>query len=69
MHSKVCCGSGGGRYNLDMGRMCGAEGVSACEQPQKHVSWDGINLTQESYRIMAKYMVYHIFVILGCPYP
>ncbi|XP_057772908.1 acetylajmalan esterase-like [Salvia miltiorrhiza] len=69
MDLMVCCGSGGGSYNLDLTRMCGADGVSACAEPNKHISWDGENLTQEAYRIMTKYLLHHIFVGLQCPYP
>ncbi|XP_057804615.1 acetylajmalan esterase-like [Salvia miltiorrhiza] len=68
MDLMVCCGSGGGSYNLDLTRMCGADGVSACAEPNKHISWDGENLTQEAYRIMTKYLLHHIFVSLQCPY-
>lgn len=57
MDLKVCCGTEGpedyGHYNLDLTRMCGTNGVSRCADPKKHISWDGENLTEEAYRIMA----------------
>lgn len=64
----ACCGSGGGHFNLDLTRMCGADGVSACAEPDGYVSWDGMHLTQEAYRVMAKYILYTIFFDLHCPY-
>uniref|UniRef100_A0A0E0MFU2 Esterase n=1 Tax=Oryza punctata TaxID=4537 RepID=A0A0E0MFU2_ORYPU len=49
---KACCGAGG-KYNFDMNLMCGAVGTSACMDPTRHISWDGIHLTQQAYRTMA----------------
>lgn len=55
---KACCGAGGGDYNFDWARMCGAEGTAACEEPSKYVSWDGIHMTQAAYRAMSR-LIYH----------
>jgi hypothetical protein len=33
--------------------MCGAAGTSACANPARRVSWDGIHLTQQAYRAIA----------------
>lgn len=49
---KACCGAGG-VYNFDMDMMCGGLGASTCADPARHVSWDGIHLTQQAYRAMA----------------
>uniref|UniRef100_A0A0E0E5S1 Esterase n=1 Tax=Oryza meridionalis TaxID=40149 RepID=A0A0E0E5S1_9ORYZ len=54
----ACCGAGGGEYNYDPRRMCGAEGAAACAEPEKYVSWDGVHMTQAAYRAMSR-LVYH----------
>ncbi|XP_057773042.1 acetylajmalan esterase-like [Salvia miltiorrhiza] len=64
---QACCGSGDEYFNLNLSKMCGAEGVSACAEPDRYISWDGMHLTQEAYRIMAKYVMYHMFFDLRCP--
>jgi phospholipase/lecithinase/hemolysin len=56
--TKACCGAGGGAYNVDMDRMCGASGTTVCAKPDEHLSWDGVHLTQHAYRIMAD-LLYH----------
>lgn len=55
---RACCGAGGGEYNYDPRRMCGAEGAAACAEPEKYVSWDGVHMTQAAYRAMSR-LVYH----------
>ncbi|KAL6634026.1 hypothetical protein ACP70R_026697 [Stipagrostis hirtigluma subsp. patula] len=50
----ACCGDGGGAYNFDVGRLCGAPGTSACADPGECVSWDGIHPTQHAYAAMAE---------------
>ncbi|KMS96869.1 hypothetical protein BVRB_8g199450 [Beta vulgaris subsp. vulgaris] len=57
----VCCGIGKNEYNFDYDRRCGSEGVIACEHPEKHISWDGIHLTQNTYQLMAKWLITHNF--------
>ncbi|KAM0845358.1 hypothetical protein ACQ4PT_056429 [Festuca glaucescens] len=49
---KACCGSGG-EYNFNINLMCGGLGSNTCADPARHVSWDGIHLTQQAYRAMA----------------
>ncbi|CAO2046316.1 unnamed protein product [Urochloa humidicola] len=56
--TKACCGAGGGAYNVDMDRMCGAPGASVCERPDERISWDGVHLTQRAYRVMTD-LLYH----------
>ncbi|CAL4886843.1 unnamed protein product [Urochloa decumbens] len=50
--TEACCGAGGGKYNFDMDRMCGAPGASVCARPDERISWDGVHLTQRAYRVM-----------------
>ncbi|KAI9096335.1 hypothetical protein K1719_026054 [Acacia pycnantha] len=52
----ACCGSGGA-YNYNASAMCGEEGVKACDDPSKHISWDGLHLTEAAYRLMAQALV------------
>ncbi|KAK4492945.1 hypothetical protein RD792_000272 [Penstemon davidsonii] len=57
---KACCGIGG-KYNFNMTRMCGAPNVPVCSNPNGFMSWDGVHLTQEGYKIMAGWLVHNIF--------
>ena len=45
----ACCG-GGGPYNVNTSVKCGDPSVSACDDPSKYVSWDGVHLTEAAYR-------------------
>ncbi|XP_037449269.1 GDSL esterase/lipase At5g45910-like isoform X2 [Triticum dicoccoides] len=49
---QVCCGAGG-PYNYDMTVACGFPGASACTNPDTHINWDGIHLTESAYRLIA----------------
>jgi hypothetical protein len=49
---EACCGAGGAN-NFNIKMMCGAAGTSACANPARRVSWDGIHLTQQAYRAIA----------------
>ncbi|XP_066366072.1 GDSL esterase/lipase At1g28580-like [Miscanthus floridulus] len=49
---RACCG-GGGPYNYNMSASCGLPGATTCEDPDAHVSWDGIHLTEAPYRFIA----------------
>ncbi|KAL2247714.1 GDSL esterase/lipase At5g03980-like [Sesamum indicum] len=62
---RACCGSGG-KYSFNMTRMCGAPGVGVCADPGRFLSWDGVHLTQEGYKIMAGWLVHDIFTNLHC---
>ncbi|KAF5175994.1 GDSL esterase/lipase [Thalictrum thalictroides] len=53
---KACCGSGGD-YNFSLQKMCGMPGVSACSNPDQHISWDGIHPTQATYQRMAEFLI------------
>ncbi|KAK4748627.1 hypothetical protein SAY87_015213 [Trapa incisa] len=48
-----CC-RGGGPFNFNSTRQCGAPGSTLCEDPSSYVSWDGVHLTEAAYRFMAK---------------
>ncbi|KAM3242006.1 hypothetical protein ACQJBY_054613 [Aegilops geniculata] len=56
--TKACCGAGGGAYNFDMDRICGAQGTAVCARPEEHLSWDGVHLTQHAYKVMTE-LLYH----------
>ncbi|XP_042032624.1 acetylajmalan esterase-like [Salvia splendens] len=62
---KACCGIGG-KYNFDLGRMCGGANVSLCEDVDRHLSWDGIHMTQQSYKHMAAWLIPRFFAQLAC---
>ncbi|CAJ1961868.1 unnamed protein product [Sphenostylis stenocarpa] len=50
---EVCCGMGG-RYNYNTLRVCGNQNVSACDDPWKHIGWDGVHLTEAAYTFIAQ---------------
>ncbi|KAL6574094.1 hypothetical protein OROHE_001636 [Orobanche hederae] len=62
---RACCGSGG-KYNFNPRSMCGASDVPVCANPNRYMSWDGIHLTQEGYKIMAARLVRSLFGELQC---
>ncbi|EYU38913.1 hypothetical protein MIMGU_mgv1a0134771mg, partial [Erythranthe guttata] len=57
----ACCGYGGGSYNFDPQVFCGNTkemngqkvSASACGDPEKYVSWEGIHLTENANKIKA----------------
>ncbi|KAJ0014713.1 hypothetical protein Pint_19757 [Pistacia integerrima] len=62
---KACCGVGG-EYDFSLTRMCGAPNVPVCGNPHERISWDGVHLTQKAYKIMASWLIRHIFPKLQC---
>ncbi|KAF5202136.1 GDSL esterase/lipase [Thalictrum thalictroides] len=48
----ACCG-GGGPYNFNITARCGHIGSKACSNPSTFANWDGIHLTEASYRHIA----------------
>ncbi|KAJ6683067.1 ZINC FINGER FYVE DOMAIN CONTAINING PROTEIN [Salix koriyanagi] len=63
---KACCGTGGD-YGYDAMKMCGAPGVPVCPQPDRYISWDGVDLTQKAYQYMALWIIDDILPKLRCP--
>ncbi|XP_028774913.1 GDSL esterase/lipase At1g28610-like [Neltuma alba] len=53
---KACCGAGGA-YNCGASKRCGSEGVKACDDPSKYISWDGVHLTEAAYRLISRYLL------------
>ncbi|CAE5958753.1 unnamed protein product [Arabidopsis arenosa] len=49
----ACCGVGG-QYNFTIGKECGENGVSYCQNPSEYVNWDGYHLTEATYQKMAQ---------------
>ncbi|KAF5454104.1 hypothetical protein F2P56_023792 [Juglans regia] len=62
---KSCCGAGG-YYNFGMTKMCGAPNVPVCPNPEEHISWDGIHLTEKAYQYMAYWLIRDILPKLNC---
>ena len=61
---KSCCGIGGD-YNFDLKNICGPE-VPVCPNPNDHISWDGVHLTQNAYKFMAHWLIDDIVPKLRC---
>lgn len=62
---KSCCGTGGD-YNFNIMKICGFSGVPVCYNPHKHISWDGIHLTQKTYQFMAHWLIHDISPKFRC---
>ncbi|KAJ0079540.1 hypothetical protein Patl1_22365 [Pistacia atlantica] len=62
---KACCGVGG-EYNFNLTRDCGGPDVPVCPNPDDHISWDGVHLTQKAYNTMASWLIHDIFPKLQC---
>jgi phospholipase/lecithinase/hemolysin len=50
---KACCGCGCGEHNFNVHSLCGSPGTSACKDPSKYISWDGVHLTEAMHRHLA----------------
>jgi len=57
---RACCG-GGGKYNWNATAVSGMPGVTACKDPSKFLSWDGIHYTEATYEYIAKGWLYGPF--------
>ncbi|WVZ58793.1 hypothetical protein U9M48_009023 [Paspalum notatum var. saurae] len=53
----ACCGGGGGPYNFNFSTFCGTPGSTACADPSKFVSWDGIHFTEAANRFITRDML------------
>ncbi|KAK3043324.1 hypothetical protein RJ639_002567 [Escallonia herrerae] len=51
---KVCCGSGGGKYNFDFSGTCGSPSSNACSNPSEYINWDGVHLTEAMYKAVSE---------------
>uniref|UniRef100_A0A0E0BZ10 Esterase n=1 Tax=Oryza meridionalis TaxID=40149 RepID=A0A0E0BZ10_9ORYZ len=47
-----CCCGGGGKYNFNMSAGCGMPGATVCEDPSRHLFWDGL-MTEAAYHFIA----------------
>lgn len=57
---RACCGAAG-PYNFNISARCGHIGSKVCADPSTHANWDGIHLTEASYRYIAKGLIYGPF--------
>ncbi|KAI7746970.1 hypothetical protein M8C21_026593 [Ambrosia artemisiifolia] len=48
---KACCG-GGGPFNYNSTAPCGYEYATMCDEPYTYVNWDGVHLTEATYKFM-----------------
>ncbi|CAO2839193.1 unnamed protein product [Amaranthus hypochondriacus] len=55
--TKACCAIGNNPYNYDLKKSCGSPGVPICEDPTKTVNWDGIHMTQEGNKNVARWLL------------
>nr|XP_016511139.1 PREDICTED: acetylajmalan esterase-like isoform X1 [Nicotiana tabacum] len=62
---KACCGIGE-KYNYDKSRICGAPGLQICTDPSTYISWDGIHLTQQAYKWLARWLIDDMLPKLKC---
>ncbi|VAI48634.1 unnamed protein product [Triticum turgidum subsp. durum] len=49
----ACCGGGGGPYNFNFTFFCGTPAATACADPSRSVSWDGIHYTEAANKFVA----------------
>ncbi|XP_051200095.1 GDSL esterase/lipase At5g45910-like [Lolium perenne] len=49
----ACCGAGGGAYNYEFDARCGMKGATACKDPWRHESWDGVHPTEAVNKLFA----------------
>jgi phospholipase/lecithinase/hemolysin len=50
----ACCGGGGGPYNFNSTTFCGTPGSTACADPSKFISWDGVHFTEAANKYLAR---------------
>ncbi|XP_060667674.1 GDSL esterase/lipase At5g03980-like [Ziziphus jujuba] len=62
---KSCCGIGGD-YNYNRAKPCGASGVPVCSNPDQHIIWDGVHLTQKAYYYVSHWLIQDFLRQLCC---
>ncbi|XP_076902477.1 GDSL esterase/lipase At1g31550-like [Bidens hawaiensis] len=50
---KACCGCGG-PFNFNATGRCGQACATLCDKPDTYVSWDGVHLTEATYKLVFK---------------
>ncbi|XVF02641.1 hypothetical protein REPUB_Repub04eG0192000 [Reevesia pubescens] len=58
--SQACCGIGGGLLNFNLNNLCGMPGTGTCINPDDHIHWDGVHLTEAMHRHIT-----HLFLHKG----
>uniref|UniRef100_J3LP08 Esterase n=1 Tax=Oryza brachyantha TaxID=4533 RepID=J3LP08_ORYBR len=53
----ACCGDGG-PYNSNSLFGCGSPSSNLCSDPSKHISWDGLHLTEAAYNFVAHHVTW-----------
>lgn len=50
----ACCGSAKGLHHLDWSKRCGTpEADYRCDDPSRHIFWDGVHFTDAVNRLVA----------------
>ncbi|KAK9120200.1 hypothetical protein Scep_018293 [Stephania cephalantha] len=62
---KACCGSGG-LFNFDLSSFCGTPTSTVCSNPNQRLSWDGLHLSENTYKYMAEWILADIKPQLKC---
>ncbi|XP_016477709.2 GDSL esterase/lipase At5g03980-like [Nicotiana tabacum] len=62
---KACCGMGGD-YNFNIRKLCGSPGVPICADPSTYIGWDGIHLTHQAYKWLARWLINDMLPKLNC---
>ncbi|KAK9117670.1 hypothetical protein Sjap_016617 [Stephania japonica] len=62
---KACCGNGG-LYNFDLSSFCGTLTSTVCTNPNQRLSWDGLHLSENTYKYMAEWILNDIKPQLKC---
>lgn len=62
---KACCGTGG-KYNFNSTKVCGSPGVKACPNPEQFINWDGVHLTQATYRYISEQLIRDVLSEMKC---
>lgn len=58
---KTCCGSGGGPYNFEVFDTCGSSSATVCPNPSQYINWDGVHLTEATYKVLSNLFLHGRF--------